>query len=153
MRASATPRVAITLAPGERDALHQLARQRGEAPATTAGRLVRAALLDHGAHLDQPPARRNSPGGPHRPPAGRLTHREPADAIDALRARYPLELRHAPIDPAADALVNEALIALARWRADLDAAGDEANPRETLYFCDELRRTATWLQDRARRGR
>jgi hypothetical protein len=152
MSAPATPRVAITLAPGERDALRQLAHQRGEAPATTAGRLVRAALLDHGAHLDDAPARRTGPPGP-RATARRPARSVPAGAIEALRARYPVELRHAPADPAADALVNETLTALARWRADLDTAGDEANPRETLYFCEELRRAASWLQDRARRGR
>lgn len=151
MRAPATPRVAITLAPGEHDALRQLAHHAGEPIATTAGRLLRAGLLDHGAALDAPPARR---AGPRPPGAARRPRApQPADAIDALRARYPADLRHAPADLQADPLAAEHLAALAAWRADLDAAGTDANPRETLAFTDELRRTTTWLQDRARRGR
>lgn len=152
MSAPATPRVAISLAPGERDALRELAHAAGEPIATTAGRLIRAALADHGAKLDTPPARRTGPPAA-RSPRRRPTPAEPTTAIDALRARYPHETRHLPANLDADTLVAEHLAALAAWRTDLDTAGTDANPRETLAFTDELRRTATWLQDRARRGR
>lgn len=152
---SATPkRVAISLAPSERDALHQLAHQAGEPVATTAGRLVRAALADHGAALDTPPARRAGP------PRARSTRRRPApgadappNALDALHARYPHELRHLPDDPTADTFVAEQADALIAWRARLDAAGDDANPVEILDYGYQLRTFALLLQDRARRGR
>lgn len=149
---SAAPkRVAISLGHGERDALQQLAHEAGEPVATVAGRLVRAALTDHGAKLDQPPARRAGPprprGSKRRPaPTG------PTDPIEALRARYPAELRHAPADLSGDTLVAELLSELAHWRADLDAATDP-NSREAIAFLREMLTTSTVLQDRARRNR
>lgn len=148
---SASPkRVAISLTNRERDELAQLAYQAGEPVATTAGRLIRAALSDHGAKLDTPPAGRTGPP-PRRRPARRPA--EPADAIEALRARYPLELRHLPAALDADAFLAEQTAALITWRATLDAAGDEADPRDELRFGYELRTFALFLQDRARRGR
>ncbi len=148
---TAPKRVAISLAHGERDLLVQLAHEAGEAVATVAGRLVRAALADHGAQLDTPPARRAGP------PRARAARRRPkastaADPIEALRARYPADLRHLPADLGADQLVAEHVAALAAWRADLDSA-TEPNPREQLAFGHELRTFAAWLQDRARRSR
>lgn len=60
--------------------------------------------------------------------------------------------RYPRTDLDADPLVGEALTALTRCRTGVNAPGDETKPRETLDFCDELRRAATWFQDRARRG-
>jgi hypothetical protein len=147
---SAPKRVAISLAPGERDVLVQLAHEAGEAVATVAGRLVRAGLADHGAQLDTPPARRAGPtrARRRRPPATVPA----AQAIDRLRERYPTDLRHAPADLSTDTLIAEQLAALAAWREDLDAAS-EPNPRELLAFGHELRTIGAWLQDRARRSR
>lgn len=141
-------RVAISLAPGERDALARGAHDAGEPISTYAGRLVRAALAGDGAQLDPPPARR---AGPTRATRRRAPATFPAaQAIDRLRERYPTDLRNAPADLDADPLVAEQLAALAAWREDLDSA-TEPNPREVLAFGHELRTTAAWLQDRARR--
>ncbi len=148
---AAAKRVAISLAPSERDALRQLAHQAGEPLATTAGRLVRAALTDQGAQLDTMPAGRAGPPGAHT--RKRTPPPESAGAIARLRARYPVELRHLPADPSADTYIAEQTAALIAWRANLDAAGTDANPREILAFGHELRTFATVLQDRARRGR
>lgn len=143
-------RVAISLAPGERDALTLAAHKAGEPISTYAGRLVRAALTHDGAHLDPPPARR---AGPTRTGRRRSPATVPAtQAINRLRERYPTDLRHAPTDLHADPLVAEQLAALAAWREHLDNA-TEPNPRELLAFGHELRTTAAWLQDRARRSR
>lgn len=143
-------RIAISVAPGERDALTRAAHAAGEPIATYAGRLVRAALAADGAALDPPPAGR---AGPDR---ARPTRRRPstpaADAVERLRERYPADLRHAPDDPSTDTLVAEQLVALAAWRDDLDTA-TEPNPREILAFGHELRTITAWLQDRARRSR
>lgn len=147
---TAPKRVAISLGHGERDELERLAHEAGEAIATVAGRLVRAALVDNGAQLDPPPARRAGPRGAKRRPAPAAG--APAGSIDALRARYAAELRHTPADLSTDTLVAEQLAALAAWREDLDATA-EPNPREILAFGYELRTIAAWLQDRARRNR
>jgi hypothetical protein len=144
-----TSRFTITLAASERDALERHAHEAREPMATTAGRFIRAALADHGATLDQPPARRAGP--PRRRSAKRAAPAELTDSTDALRARYPHELRHLPTDP--DTYIAEQTAALATWRASLDAARAEANPREVLAFGYELRSFAAFLQDRARRGR
>lgn len=143
-------RVAVSLAPGERDALARVAHDVGEPISTTAGRLLRAALADHGAQLDAPPARRSGPSRARRTKAPASA--PISDAIERLRKRYPADLRHAPADLAADTHTAEQLAALAAWRDDLDSA-TEPNPREILAFGHELRTTAAWLQDRARRGR
>jgi hypothetical protein len=148
-----TKRVAISLGVGERDALQQLAHEAGEPIATTAGRLVRAALADHGAQLDAPPARRVGPprarSAKRSAPAAEL----PADAIGALRARYPRELWHLPSDLGGDDYLAEQTAAFVAWRARLDAAGVEADPREALAFAYELDCFAARLQARARRSR
>jgi hypothetical protein len=146
---TAAKRVAISLGVGERDELQQLAHEAGEPIATVAGRLVRAALADHGAQLDTPPARRAGP------PRGRRTkRRQPpvAGTLDALRARYPRELRHLPADLDGDAYLAEQTAAFIAWRARLDAAGTDADPREVLAFGYELDSFAARLQDRARRA-
>ena len=87
----------------------------------------------------------------------RVTHddppADPADAIDALRARYPHGLRHLPADLDADTYLAEQTAALVAWRVRLDSAGADADPREVLAFGYELRSFATFLQDRARRSR
>jgi hypothetical protein len=148
---AAAKRVAISLAIGERDALQQLAHEAGEPIATTAGRLVRAGLADHGAQLDTPPARRAGPPRAKRRPAPAAD--APADALDALRARYPRELRSLPDDLDGDAYLTEQTAAFIAWRARLDVAGPDADPREALAFGYELDSFAARLQDRARRGR
>ncbi|HXE45976.1 MAG TPA: hypothetical protein VN635_12360 [Conexibacter sp.] len=147
-------RVAISLTVAERDELQQLAHAAGEPIATVAGRLVRAALADHGAQLDTPPARRAGS------PRGRRVKRRPAPAtdaptgtLDALRARYPRELRHLPADLDGDTYLAEQTAAFIAWRDRLDAAGTDADPREVLAFGYELRTFALFLQDRARRSR
>lgn len=137
---TAAKRIAISLAPSERDALQQRAHEAGEPIATTAGRLVRAALAEHGADLDTPPARRAGP------PGTRTSKRRPAPATDtdgdpiaALRARYPHELRNLPKDPSSDNYIAEQIAALITVRARLDAAGPDADPYETFRFGYELR--------------
>jgi hypothetical protein len=151
---TAAKRIAISLGVGERDALQQLAHEAGEPIATTAGRLVRAGLADHGAQLDAPPARRAGPprarGGKRRAAAAADA---PAEAIDALRIRYPRELRYLPADLDGDAYLAEQIAAFIVWRVRLDAAGTDADPREVLAFGYELESFAARLQDRARRGR
>lgn len=150
---TAAKRVAISLTVAERDELQQLAHAAGEPIATVAGRLVRAALADHGAQLDTPPARRAGP------PRGRRGKRAAAPAaasagsLDALRARYPRELRHLPANLDADTYLAEQTAAFIAWRGRLDAAGTDADPREVLAFGYELDSFATRLQDRARRSR
>lgn len=142
-------RVAISVAPGERDALTRAAQQAGEPISTYAGRLVRAALAADGAQLDPPPARRAGPD--HRPRRARTRASMPAtDAIERLRERYPADLRHAPANPHTDTVIAEQLAALAAWRDALDTT--EPNPREILAFGHELRTISAWLQDRARRS-
>jgi hypothetical protein len=149
---TAAKRVAISLAIGERDALQQLAHEAGEPIATIAGRLVRAALADRGAQLDPPPARRAGPARA-RSSKSRPAPADPADGIDALRARYPHELRHLPADLDSDTYLAEQTAAFIAWRARLDAAGTDADPREALAFGYELDSFSARLQARARRGR
>lgn len=150
---TAAKRVAVSLSVAERDELQQLAHAAGEPIATVAGRLVRAGLADHGAQLDIPPARRAGP------PRGRRGKRPapaadaPAGTLDALRARYPRELRHLPADLDSDAYLAEQTAAFITWRSRLDAAGTDADPREALAFGYELDSFAARLQDRARRSR
>jgi hypothetical protein len=146
-----TPRIAIVLAPGERDALQQLAAERGEAVSTATARLVRSALAERGATLEaarrgarRRPVRRGEPAW--LPPAAR------ADAITALRDRYPAELRHLPADPLRDPVIAEPLAALTVWRDQLDD-GAHADPRMEIAFAHELRSFAAWLQTQARRHR
>lgn len=145
-------RIAVSLSQGERDALRELAQRRGEPPATTAARLVRVGLADAGAYLDTPPARRRGP----RTPAGETTSPSwlppaaRAAAIDALRDRYPHELRGAPDDLTADRLVAERLAALSVWRDELDA-GLRRDPRDELAFGAEVAALARWLEERSRR--
>lgn len=151
MSARRTPRIAIVLADGERDALQQLASERGEPASTTAARLVRSALAERGATLAA--ARRGAQRRVERraeaswlPPTAR------ADAIPALRDRYPAELRHLPADPLRDPAIAEPLAALTVWRDQLDD-GAHADPRMEIAFSHELRNFAAWLQTQARRHR
>jgi len=152
MTARRTPRIAIVLAPSERDALRQLAAEDDEPVSTTAARLVRSALAERGAKLEA--ARRNRTRNRAErgaqsawlPPAAR------AAAIVALRNRYPDELRHLPPDPLHDPIIAEPLAALTVWRDQLDD-GAHADPRMEIAFAHELRSFAAWLQTQARRHR
>lgn len=151
MTAGRTPRIAIVLAPGERDALQQLAAEHGEPASTTAARLVRSALAERGARLKA--ARRRTRRRTDReaepqwlPPTAR------ADAIAALRDRYPAELRHLPADPLHEPVIAEPLAALTVWRDQLDD-GAHVDPRMEIAFAHELRSFAAWLQTQARRHR
>jgi len=152
MRGQRSPRIAIVLEAGERDALRQLAAEHDEPVSTTAARLVRSALAERGARLEaarRHGTRRHSERGaepPWLPPAAR------ADAILALRDRYPDELRHLPPDPLHDPIIAEPLAALTVWRDQLDD-GTHADPRMEIAFAHELRSFATWLQTQARRHR
>jgi hypothetical protein len=141
-------RVAVSVAPGEKDALARIAHEAGEPIATTAGRLLRAALADHGAQLDAPPARRSGPTRTRRAKAPATA--PAAEAIERLRERYPHDLRHAPADLTADNLMADTLRWLADWRERLDT-NDDPDPREGLAFVHEMLRAAATLQDRARR--
>jgi hypothetical protein len=151
MSARRTPRIAIALSPGERDALRQLAAEQGEPPSTTAARLVRTALAEGGASMEPAPRRAGRPAAhgsepPWLPPAAR------ADAIAALQDRYPAELRHLPADPLHEPVITEPLAALTVWRDQLDD-GTYADPRMEIAFANELRSFAAWLQTQARRHR
>ena len=151
---SAAPkRVAISLGASERDELQRLAYEAGEPIATVAGRLVRAGLADHGAKLDIPPARRAGPPRGRRSKRGAPAADAPTGSLDALRARYPRELRHLLADLDGDAYLAEQTAAFITWRARLDLAGPDADPREALAFAYELDSFAHRLQDRARRSR
>lgn len=119
--------------------------------ATTAARLVRAGLADEGAVLGAPPKRRQGPTSetgsvkvPWLPPGDRLP------AIEALRDRYPHDLRAAGADLEHDRLAAERLAALTVWRDELDA-GLRLDPREELAFAAELSLVARWLEERGRR--
>lgn len=146
-----TGRIALTLTPGERDALRQVARHAAEPEARTAARLLRAALADLRAlPLDAPSLRRRGPqrgsvsaGAAWLPPGRRLLD------VEALRARYPHELRHLPPDPLAEAGIAEPLAALSVWRERLDG-GSEDDPRAELAFADALRRVADRLEQHVR---
>lgn len=151
MSAGRSPRTAIVLAPGELDALRQLAAEHGEPASTTAARLVRSALAERGARLGaaRHGVRRHAGRGaepPWLPPTAR------AEAITALRDRYPAELRHLPLDPLRDPVIAEPLAALTVWRDQLDD-GAHADPRMEMAFAHELRSFAAWLQTQARRHR
>lgn len=151
MSARRTPRIAIVLAAGERDALQQLSSERGEPASTTAARLVRSALADQGTRLEavRRGARRRTVREAEPawlPPTAR------AGAIAALQDRYPAELRHLPADPLRDPVVAEPLAALTVWRDQLDD-GAHADPRMEIAFASELRSFAAWLQTQARRHR
>jgi hypothetical protein len=144
------PRIAITLSPSERDALRELAHDHAEPLATTAGRLLRAALADHGAQLETPPARRTGPPArrrPRRAPAASA----PAEAIDTLLRRYPHDFQWLP-DLDGDPLAAEQLAALAAWRHQLDEHPPE-DPRMELAFGHAARDLGRWLQERSRRIR
>ena len=148
---SNTRRVGISLSVDERAALADLARRRGEGAATTAGRLVRAGLVGEGAVLDLPPKRRRGPVDPDDeskvpwlPPSARQA------AIDALKDRYPHELRTTPADAMGDRLVAERLAALSVWRDELDA-GFRPDPRDELAFGAEMNAVSKWLEERGRR--
>jgi hypothetical protein len=151
MSARRTPRIAIVLTAGERDALQQLASERGQPASTTAARLMRSALAARGATLEaahRRARRRAVPGTepPWLPPAAR------AAAIAVLQDRYPAELRHLPPDPLHDPVIAEPLAALTVWRDQLDD-GAHADPRMELAFAHELRSFAAWLETQARRHR
>jgi hypothetical protein len=155
MSARRTPRIAIPLTPGERDALRQLAAAGCEPEARVAGRLLRAALADHGAALDAAPRHRvgtRSAAPVEHGDAAWLPPSIRADGMVALRERYPAELRHLPADLSADPLVGEQLAALTVWRERLDD-GQHDDPRMELAFAHELRDFGAWLQTRARRNR
>ena len=145
-------RVAISLSEGERRALRALAERRSEPPSTTAARLVRACLAEAGAILDAPPVRRRGPAveddGERTAPWLPTSRR--ADAIEALRDRYPYELRGLPEDLGADRLVAERVAALSVWRDELDT-GRRGDPRDELAFAAELTSLARWLEERGRR--
>ncbi|MDW5595106.1 hypothetical protein VSS74_12205 [Conexibacter stalactiti] len=149
-------RVAITLKPSERDALAALAHRAREPEATTAARLLRAALIDHGAALDAAVRQRNAPPAVAEADAGSgaawLPPSRRAVAIEALRDRYPHELKHLRGDPLADTHIAEQAAALSLWREQIDN-GNHADPRMELAFSHELRTFANWLQTNARRHR
>jgi hypothetical protein len=140
-------RIALSLTPDERSALTALADHRKEPPTTTAARFVRLGLATDGAVLDSAPAPAK-PGShaevPWLPPSSR------AGAIEALRDRYPHDLRGAPADLATDRLAAERLAALSVWRDELDT-GQRPDPREELAFAAELTAVSKWLEERGRR--
>lgn len=154
MSAPRAGRVAITLTPGERAALRQLAREAAEPEARTAARLLRAALAEHHMlPLDAPSRQRRGPrqgtgitGAAWLPPTRRLFD------IEALRARYPRELRHLPPDPLAEPAIAEPLAALTVWRERLDS-GEDNDPLAELAFAQELHGLAHRLQARTTEGR
>lgn len=153
-------RVAVSLTPGERDALRALATRRGEPEATTAARLVRSGLADAGARLDPPPKRRRGPvpterragERPETPSVAWLPTTGCGAAVMALTERYPLDLRAATNLGSADRAGAERLAALSVWRDQLDV-GAHPDPRVELLFSDELARTGRWLEERSRRRR
>lgn len=147
---SNTPRVGISLSGDEREALTELARRRGEPRATTAARLVRAGLVDEGAVLDEPPKRRRGPAVPEESKVAWLPPSARQAAIDALKDRYPHDLKGAPADLSSDRLAAERLAALSVWRDELDS-GLRPDAREELAFAAELSAVAKWLEDRGRR--
>lgn len=154
MTVDRTPRLAITLSPGERDALRQFAHETAEPEARAAARLLRAALADYrGRPLDAPSPRRR---GPQRRSVSATADWLPATKrlfeIEALRARYPHELRYLSADPLAEQAIAEPLAALSVWRERLDS-GDGDDPRAELAFAEALLGVADRLEHRTREGR
>lgn len=145
-----SPRLQLVLAPSERETLAWLAHRANEPEATAAARLLRTALTTPAAQPSPPaPA---APAEPAEADALWLPPSNHSEAIEALRLRYPRELRHLADDLLADQAVAEQLAALAVWRAQLDA-GDYGDPRMELAFAHELRSLGGWLQAIARRTR
>ncbi|MDW5597317.1 hypothetical protein VSS74_23420 [Conexibacter stalactiti] len=150
-------RVAITLRDSERDALAMLAQRAREPEATTAARLIRAALIDNGASLDAAVRRRtaapNSSGDPDPDgAAGWLPPARRAAAIEELRERYPDELRYLRAGTLELPLVAEQAAALSVWREEIDA-GKHLDPRMELAFANALEHFANRVQTHARRHR
>jgi hypothetical protein len=143
--------VAITLRDSERDALAALARRAREPEATTAARLIRASLIDNGASLDAAVRGRSAPshssGDRHADRAADwLPPAKLAAAIDALRERYPHELRHLRDDALSHTATAEQVAALALLREQIDS-GRYDDPRMELLFAQELRVFARWLSE------
>jgi hypothetical protein len=150
-------RVAITLRDSERDALAMLAQRAREPEATTAARLIRAALIDNGATLDAAVRSRSAgprgSGGPGPDgAAGWLPPARRAASIEELRDRYPDELRYLRAATLELPLVAEQAAALSVWREELDT-GKHADPRMELAFANALEHFANRLQTHARRYR
>lgn len=66
-----------------------------------------------------------------------------------LRADYPRELRKLPAEWTRDRFARDGLLALAEWRAQIDA-GASPEPTIELAWLDSLRRFSGWLDQRAR---
>lgn len=145
-------RVQVTLRASEQDALAALAAARSEPEATTAARLLRAGLIDGGASLAAVVRRRAASAHDSRDrhddsAAGWLPPERRAAAIEALRERYPDELRHLRGDALAIPLAAEQAAALSFMRELIDD-GRYDDPRIEFAFAHELRGFAHWLQER-----
>lgn len=160
MRQQRRPRTQLTLPPEQQEELERQARRAGLPAATYAARFVVAGLGNHSPSLD---AAVEAHPGPSR--ARRSTPRVvdswlPPDhhvaAIDALRARYPGELRElrsaATADLLSDALLGEQLSALAHFRKQLDD-GKHPDARMELAFASALQSFGEWLRRTPRRFR
>lgn len=126
--------------------LSELAAAAGERPATLAGQLVRNGLTRAAKNgnvraLKQAPILTGRIEG-ERPgwlePYGgdRDWRQEMWGAIVALHGRYPRALEHLKHGWWNDEAHTEALCALAAWRAEIDAGGQD--PREELAFHHQL---------------
>jgi hypothetical protein len=141
----------VTLRASELDALASFAAERRQPEATAAAELVRAGLIDRGATLAAAVRRRTASAPDSRDRHGDgaadwLPPQRRAAAIEALRQRYPHELRHLRADALADPAAAEQAAALSLLRERIDD-GRYDDPRIELAFAHELRAFSRWLQE------
>jgi hypothetical protein len=159
----AVKRLMIRLPDPAHAALEQRALQAGEPLASTAAGLLRTVLVDGD---ETKPARRvRSPRpGPRSRSAGAAPgapwiasdddpdwHRNTWGAIVALHKRYPRALAKLKHDWHEHPDRAETLAALAVWRANIDAAGED--PREELAFHNALQQLSRILDQTPPTGR
>jgi len=154
------PRTQLTLSAEQQAELERQARRARLPAATYAARFVLDGLARTGPSLDAAVQEGCEPNRRRRPTprnvARWLPPEEHLEAIDALRARYPGELRELRSTPTdrllADTLLTEQLAALAHWRKQLDD-GDHDDVRMELAFAASLQALAESLRRNPRRLR
>ncbi|MTD47434.1 hypothetical protein GKE82_25545 [Conexibacter sp. W3-3-2] len=129
--------------------LEQLAAQRGKRYGSVANEIL-TGLLEHGQLPDNP-----EPPVDGAPPdwlelgRGQPWRAKAWEQAQHLREAYPTELHLLPSTWTTDRFARDGLLALAAWRAQIDA-GTSDDPRIELAWLDSLRRFRTWLELRAR---
>ena len=152
------PRTQLTLPPAQQAELERRARKAGLPASTYAARFVLAGLDNRDPSLDAAVGQPAAPPRQPRPAAGAtapwLPPEDHVNAILALIARYPHDLRDlrqaTADDILADTSLGERLSSLAYWRAQIDA-GTTDDPRAELAWTYELDNVARWWKATGRR--